>query len=324
MRVTFIPGHAGRTVNVILPGWVFNLIIGTVVAAVVMLVGGVVVSARMGLELRGLRALRYENEILRRENQKVRQLEAELSQLDLLRERVLALANEETGLGLKGRPKTVRIPTDPAVLGRDRATSRLQSGVGEGARPGDPRAGNDRAGTRGAAGTAGEDRLAARETDLLSRRADDVEPGSPFAGPYRPAEDGASGAGQSNASTTGWRWPVKGVISKSFSRSSVPGKEHHGLDIAAAHGTPVLAARSGQIVFAGKDSVFGQMVLIDHGGNLQSLYGHNSTLRVGIGDRVVAGQEIARVGSTGESSAPHLHFEIRSGGQAIDPRRHLP
>jgi murein DD-endopeptidase MepM/ murein hydrolase activator NlpD len=310
MRVTFIPGHAGRTVNVILPGWVFNLVIGTVVAAVVMLVGGVLISARMGLELRGLREMRYENEVLRRENQKVRQLEAELSQLEVLRQRVLALANEESGASQnRGRPggvppRTAAATSDPRL---DRVPNRL-SGRGV---------------------ESGPDRLPGRPPSTSGKgpaSAAKAGADAPFAGPYRATEDGATTAtsGSSSASTTGWRWPVSGVISKAFSRSSVPGREHHGLDIAAAHGTPVHAARSGQVVFAGKDSVFGQMVLLDHGGNLQSLYGHNSTLRVGAGDRVVAGQEIARVGSTGESSAPHLHFEIRSGGQPIDPRRHLP
>ncbi len=201
-------------------------------------------------------------------------------------------------------PRTAAATSNPTM---EDAPKRLSGRAGDGA--------PDRLAGRGGPGTSGKGRGAGAE----------VDPGAPIAGPYRSTEDAASGAGsQAGASTTGWRWPVNGVISKSFSRSSVPGKEHHGLDIAAAHGTPVHAARSGQVTFAGKDSVFGQMVLIDHGGNLQSLYGHNSTLRVGIGDRVVAGQEIARVGSTGESSAPHLHFEIRSGGQAIDPRRHLP
>ena len=299
-------------VNVILPGWVFNLVVGTVVAAIVMLVGGVVISARMGLELRDLREMRYENEVLRRENQKVRQLEAELSQLEVLRQRVLALANEESGAGLTGRaagkkPRTPNAALDPAM---ERAPSRLS---GRSAAEGRAADGGQRLSDRGPVPGKGRAGTAP------------VDPDARFSGPYRPTEDASSKEAEGpSASTTGWRWPVNGLISKSFSRSTVPGKEHHGLDIAAAHGTPVHAARSGQVIFAGKDSVFGQMVLIDHGGNLQSLYGHNSTLRVGAGDRVVAGQEIARVGSTGESSAPHLHFEIRSGGQAIDPRRHLP
>jgi murein DD-endopeptidase MepM/ murein hydrolase activator NlpD len=116
---------------------------------------------------------------------------------------------------------------------------------------------------------------------------------------------------------------VDGVISKDFELESLPDKEHHGIDIAASHGAPVRAAGSGVVAFAGLDSVFGQLVIIEHGGGLQSLYGHNSVLEVGAGDWVQAGQQIARVGSTGESSAPHLHFEVRRGGAPVDPREYL-
>jgi murein DD-endopeptidase MepM/ murein hydrolase activator NlpD len=127
----------------------------------------------------------------------------------------------------------------------------------------------------------------------------------------------------SEKSSAPTRWPVDGVISKDFELESLPDKEHHGIDIAASHGAPVRAAGSGVVAFAGLDSVFGQLVIIEHGGGLQSLYGHNSVLEVGAGDWVQAGQQIARVGSTGESSAPHLHFEVRRGGAPVDPREYL-
>ena len=119
------------------------------------------------------------------------------------------------------------------------------------------------------------------------------------------------------------RWPVDGVISKEFRLNTTPDREHHGLDIAATHGTPVRAAGTGIVAFAEMDSVFGLLVVIDHGGGWQTVYGHNSRLVVGIGDSVYAGQDIAQVGSTGESSAPHLHFEVRRGGRPVDPKRYL-
>jgi murein DD-endopeptidase MepM/ murein hydrolase activator NlpD len=119
------------------------------------------------------------------------------------------------------------------------------------------------------------------------------------------------------------RWPVEGVISKGFRVETTPDREHHGIDIAAPQGAPVRAAGAGVVAFAGSDSVFGELVIIDHGGEVQSLYGHNSVLEVDAGDWVEPGQEIARVGSTGESSASHLHFEIRRRGQPVDPRRYL-
>jgi murein DD-endopeptidase MepM/ murein hydrolase activator NlpD len=276
MHISFIPGHHGRTVNVILPRWVFNVVLGTVIAAVVMLVGGVLVTARMGLELRDLRSLRIENELLKADNQKVRQLEAELSQLESLRRQLLALTNQGVDKdGTAAKDRDLRPPS--AII-----ASREKDGE-----------------------AGGGDEAAGGEPSLLERSVATSRTGAKF-------------------TPTGWRWPVEGVVSKGFQTSTVPGKEHHGLDIAAAHGTLVLAARAGRVTFAGMDSVFGQLVIIDHGGGLQSLYGHNSTLRVGAGDVVALGQEIARVGSTGESSAPHLHFEIREGGQAVDPRKFLP
>ncbi len=85
----------------------------------------------------------------------------------------------------------------------------------------------------------------------------------------------------------------------------------------------VCGVLAGVVAFAGSASVFGELVIIDHGGEVQSLYGHNSVLEVDAGDWVEPGQEIARVGSTGESSASHLHFEIRRRGQPVDPRRYL-
>jgi len=286
MHITFIPGHHGRTVNVILPGWVFNLVLGSAIAAVVMLIGGVLVTARMGLELRELRSLRIENELLKADNQKIRQLEAEVSQLENFRRRVLTLANEGSN-GDASSSATKRDSRAPsAIIAEERST---RSGLGAALSDGSQ---------DGGAGTGGEGARLLQGLPPVQR--------------------------SSSVTPLGWRWPVEGVVSKGFQASTVPGKEHHGLDIAAAHGTPVLAARGGRVSFAGQDSVFGRLVIIDHGGGIESLYGHNSTLRIGAGDTVTAGQEIARVGSTGESSAPHLHFEIRERGVAIDPRRFLP
>jgi murein DD-endopeptidase MepM/ murein hydrolase activator NlpD len=118
-------------------------------------------------------------------------------------------------------------------------------------------------------------------------------------------------------------WPVEGVISREFRSDGDPTSIHYGIDIAASHRAEVRAAGAGNIVFAGRDSVFGLMVVIDHGKTVLSYYGHNSELTVDEGDRVKRGAVIARVGSTGESSAPHLHFEVRKGGKPIDPRSYL-
>ena len=95
--------------------------------------------------------------------------------------------------------------------------------------------------------------------------------------------------------------------------------------MAAPIGTPVLAAAGGSVIYAG-DQVrgYGNMVVLRHADDLVTVYAHNSLLLVQAGDRVAAGQEIARVGDTGRSTAPHLHFEVRRRDTPQDPLQFLP
>ena len=97
---------------------------------------------------------------------------------------------------------------------------------------------------------------------------------------------------------------------------------HPGVDIGADPGTPVRAAQAGVVVRAAQDGGYGNLVEIDHGG-YQTRYGHLRAFTVRAGDRVAAGQQVGEVGSTGNSNAPHLHFEIRENGRAVDPGREL-
>lgn len=96
-------------------------------------------------------------------------------------------------------------------------------------------------------------------------------------------------------------------------------KFHYGLDLGAPAGTPIAAVRPGKVIHAGPAGTYGNLVIVDHGDGLTSRYAHCSSLDVAVGDEVAAGQAIARVGSTGRSTGPHLHFEVRKGGKAIDP-----
>lgn len=110
--------------------------------------------------------------------------------------------------------------------------------------------------------------------------------------------------------------PVEGWISREFE----PGQNgHEGLDIAAASGTPVVSAAAGVVRYAGWDETYGNVVLLDHEFGFTSLYGHNDTLLVKTGQEVRREQPIARLGNTGRSSAPHLHFEVRLTEHALDP-----
>jgi len=117
-------------------------------------------------------------------------------------------------------------------------------------------------------------------------------------------------------------WPVakKVSIAQGF---ALP--DHHGIDIAVPSGTPILAPRDGWVREAGVDpnGIYGNYVLIDHGGGFQTLYAHCSELQTKRGKNVFAKDVIALSGSTGNSTGPHLHFEVRYSGKAVDPMIYL-
>jgi murein DD-endopeptidase MepM/ murein hydrolase activator NlpD len=128
-----------------------------------------------------------------------------------------------------------------------------------------------------------------------------------------------------NAKTmpTAWRNPVAGRVTSTYGRRVDPinggARDHHGVDIAAPRGTPIGAAAAGTVVFAGRRGGYGNTVIIEQPDGKQTLYAHAEELLVKAGERVNAGQTIATVGSTGRSTGPHLHFEVRENGQPIDP-----
>lgn len=118
--------------------------------------------------------------------------------------------------------------------------------------------------------------------------------------------------------------PVSGIISSRFgARSSIRSSAHTGLDIATSTGTPVAAAASGTVTFAGWKGSYGNLMVITHSNGVQTYYGHCSKLYFSAGATVSQGQTIAAVGSTGNSTGPHLHFEIRVNGVAYNPQNYL-
>lgn len=116
-------------------------------------------------------------------------------------------------------------------------------------------------------------------------------------------------------------WPVEGRITSPYGPRG--GAFHYGVDIAAPQGTPVLAAMSGIISFAGWKGSFGNLVAIDHGNGMETLYAHNAKLLVNEGEYVLKGQVIARVGSTGRTTGPHVHLELKKDGRNVDPLPYL-
>lgn len=100
-------------------------------------------------------------------------------------------------------------------------------------------------------------------------------------------------------------------------------KQHTGVDVAASTGAAVLAANGGTVTLAGWNGGYGYCVVIDHGGGMATLYGHNSSLLVSTGQQVSKGQQIARAGSTGNSTGPHLHFEVLVNGSTVNPMNYF-
>jgi murein DD-endopeptidase MepM/ murein hydrolase activator NlpD len=98
---------------------------------------------------------------------------------------------------------------------------------------------------------------------------------------------------------------------------------HEGIDIGAPYGAPIYAAASGTVIYCGWESGYGNLTVIDHGGNLATAYGHQSSIVVACGQQVTQGQVIGYVGSTGHSTGPHLHFEVRINGAPVDPMGYL-
>jgi murein DD-endopeptidase MepM/ murein hydrolase activator NlpD len=116
-------------------------------------------------------------------------------------------------------------------------------------------------------------------------------------------------------------WPVSGPVTSGF--GSRWGRMHEGIDIAGGTGTPVHAAAAGTVIYAGWMEGYGNLVAIDHGNGLSTAYGHNSALACSVGQSVSAGQVIAYSGSTGHSTGPHVHFEVRVNGSPVDPLGYL-
>ena len=118
--------------------------------------------------------------------------------------------------------------------------------------------------------------------------------------------------------------PVSGTISSRFGvRSSIRSSAHTGLDIATSRGTPIVAAASGVVTFAGWKGAYGNLIVITHDDGVQTYYGHCNSIYVGSGTYVEQGQRIGEVGSTGNSTGPHLHLEVRVDGVAYNPQNYL-
>jgi murein DD-endopeptidase MepM/ murein hydrolase activator NlpD len=158
-----------------------------------------------------------------------------------------------------------------------------------------------------------EERAAAQEIDALQAVS------ASLAAKIRAAQAGSTVPGA--VSATGLVWPVTASLTSPFGWRW--GRMHEGIDLAASQGTPILAAAAGTVIYAGWLGGYGNLVVIDHGGGVATAYGHQSQIAAGVGQSVNRGDVIGYVGSTGRSTGPHLHFEVRVNGQAVDPLGYL-
>ncbi len=142
-----------------------------------------------------------------------------------------------------------------------------------------------------------------------------------FAAAIRDAQAGVGSTGTGTPSASGFIWPVNGTVVSGYGMRW--GRLHEGIDITASTGTPIWAAAAGTVIHAGWLGGYGNLVVVDHGNGLATAYAHASAILVAVGQQVAQGETISLVGSTGNSSGPHLHFEVRVNGIAVDPLLYL-
>jgi murein DD-endopeptidase MepM/ murein hydrolase activator NlpD len=161
------------------------------------------------------------------------------------------------------------------------------------------------------------------EVDALSREESNIESliktRQQQAAAARASSSGSSGGG--TPSKSGLIWPVGGPVTSGFGMRW--GRMHTGIDIAAGFGAPIVAAKSGTVISAGWNGGYGQATIIDHGGGLSTLYGHQSKISVSDGQSVNQGQVIGYEGCTGHCTGPHVHFETRIDGSPQNPMNYL-
>jgi murein DD-endopeptidase MepM/ murein hydrolase activator NlpD len=163
-----------------------------------------------------------------------------------------------------------------------------------------------------------DERAEASEMDAL--QAQSASLGAQIVAAQRAASPSSS-PGDTTPSHAGFIWPVSGPVTSSFGFRW--GRMHEGIDIGVSSGTPIHAAASGTVIYCGWMEGYGNLVVIDHGNGLATAYAHQSAIAVTCGQGVSQGSTIGYVGSTGHSTGPHLHFEVRVNGAPVDPLGYL-
>jgi murein DD-endopeptidase MepM/ murein hydrolase activator NlpD len=167
-------------------------------------------------------------------------------------------------------------------------------------------------------------KLSAKDQALADEISQEQASSAALGAAIRAAQARAAAASQASTATpssAGLIWPVSGPITSPFGPRW--GSFHQGIDIGVPMGTPIAAAAAGTVIYCGWEAGYGNLVVIDHGGNLATAYGHQSSIAVSCGQHVEQGQTIGYVGCTGHCFGPHLHFEVRINGDPVDPLGYL-
>jgi murein DD-endopeptidase MepM/ murein hydrolase activator NlpD len=142
-----------------------------------------------------------------------------------------------------------------------------------------------------------------------------------LAAQIRAAQSSSGYTPPAGASSGSLAWPVAGPVTSPFGMRW--GRMHEGIDIGVGYGTPIHAAAAGRVIYCGWEEGYGNLVVLDHGNGIATAYAHQSSIAVSCGQDVSQGQVIGYVGSTGHSTGPHLHFEVRVNGEPVDPLGYL-
>ena len=161
---------------------------------------------------------------------------------------------------------------------------------------------------------------AAEQRAEEQRAAQQTAPSAPSSSQSAPSSD-PSPAPSAPRASGGYAWPMCGPVTSEYGPRW--GRVHRGLDLGGGVGTPIRAAKAGQVVFAGRQGGYGNLILINHGDGVTTAYAHLSRFSVSSGSSVGQGQTIGAVGMTGNTTGPHLHFETRVNGRAVNPRQYL-
>lgn len=319
--VLIIPNYHGRVTNLRVPGWLLKMAVGATVAILAVSTYLFVSNLQLRSKAKHYEKLKVAN---RRQQQEIMRLKQEA---EIIRDKIQTV--EELGRQVR---ELVGLPPGKGTSSLDEGAGSMGGGDIPGRVPGavdGPPQGPQRGGNSGTARVLDfgvdewleisgeiatgfdelnsllEQQMASLEklkTDVISRR--------------------------QYLAALPTRWPVRGIITSRFGYRQSPfggGKEfHEGLDIAASIGTPIIAAGNGRVIFAGWYTGYGRTVIIDHGYGYRTQYSHASSILVMRGKTVGRGELIARVGSTGRSTGPHLHFTISVNGKPVDPLGVLP